>query len=95
VYARPSNRPTQERVSYPLLVSGEKYANRYVCHLTDNKSSGVQSSLAIGGLSVHPGKSTPLLLYETATKRLMPNSENVDSLSECDGIWQRNRARFF
>jgi hypothetical protein len=55
----------------------------------------VQSSLAIGELSLHPGKSTPLLLYKAATKRLMPNSEDVDSLSECDGIWQRNRARFF
>jgi hypothetical protein len=76
-------------------VSRQKYANRYVCHPTDNKSSGAQSSITIGGLSLHPGKSTPLLLCNSAAVRFMANSENVDSLPECDGIGQRNRGAIF
>ena len=64
----------------------QQYANRYVRHQTDNKSSEAQPGVTIGGLSYIPGKSTPLLLCNSATMRLMANSENVDSLPECDGI---------
>jgi hypothetical protein len=42
-----------------------------------------------------PGKSTPLRLCNSATMRLMANSENVDSLPESDGIGQRNRGAIY
>ena len=51
-------------------------------HRTDDKSSGVQTGVAMGSLYYIPQKSRLLLLFKAARMRLIATSENVSLLSE-------------
>jgi hypothetical protein len=64
---------------------GNNMLTSYVRYRTDNNPIGAQSRTTMGWLSCIPEKSTPPLLCKSLTMRLMANSENVDSLSACDG----------
>ena len=66
----------------------------YTTRRTTNRA-GRNLVSRLAGSPCIPGKSTPLRLRNSATMRLMANSENVDSLPECDGIGQRNRGAIF
>src|ERR1700681_4909022 len=61
----------------------------YTTRRTTNRA-GRNLVSRLAGSPCPPGKSTPLLLRNSATMRLLANSENVDSLPECDGIRQRS-----
>jgi hypothetical protein len=64
---------------------GNNMLMSYVRYRTDNNSTGAQSRTTMGWLSHIPEKPTPSLLCKSVTMRLRASSENVDSLSACDG----------